>query len=129
VGTASDLAAYFMLPLSAAKRRLAELVEEGQLVPVMVEGWAETAFTPPAIRVTTPKRRAAVLLSPFDSLVWGRERTRRLFGFDYRLEVYVPPPQRMHGYYVLPVLVGDRLVARLDMKADRKASALRVQAA
>src|SRR4029077_7095821 len=74
-------------------------------------------------------RAHATLLSPFDSLIWGRERTTRLFGFDFRIEVYVPEPQRRYGYYVLPLLLGDELVARFDVKADRKASILRVQGA
>jgi len=129
VGTLADLADYFRIPLRAAAARVAELVEAGVLRRVGVEGWREAAYCPRAVRVRRPERAHATLLSPFDSLIWERRRTRRLFGFDYRIEVYTPEPRRRYGYYVLPLLLGDALVARLDLRAERRASRLRVEGA
>jgi uncharacterized protein YcaQ len=129
VGTAGDLAGYHLLEPAVGQARVAELVEAGRLTPVQVEGWRQPAYLDAAARPVKPARTHATLLSPFDSLIWDRRRTSRVFGFDYRIEVYVPQPQRRYGYYVLPLLVGDRLVARFDLKADRKASALRVAGA
>lgn len=129
VGTAGDLADYFRLRVPAARPRIAELVEGGDLVSVAVEGWTEPGYAIPGFRVRRPARSEATLLSPFDSLVWERSRTQRIFGFDYRIEIYVPEAERRFGYFVLPVLLGDRLVARLDLKADRAAGVLRVRAA
>jgi uncharacterized protein YcaQ len=129
VGTLRDLADYYMIPLRWARPRVDELVEDGQLVRLAVEGWDEPAYAPADVRPRRPTAAHATLLSPFDSLIWTRDRVRRLYDFDYRIEVYVPGPKRVHGYYVLPVLVGDALVGRLDLKADRKASVLRVAAA
>jgi uncharacterized protein YcaQ len=124
VGTAADLADYYRLRPADARAALAEAVGSGLLQEVAVQGWARPAYLLPGTRVPRRVAHPAALLSPFDSLVWSRERTERLFGFRYRLEVYVPAPKRVHGYYVMPVLADGRLVARLDPKHDRQAGAL-----
>lgn len=130
VATVRDLADYYRLPVRVTATRVAELVEEGSLDPVVVEGWRDTAYIRPGTRVARPTRDHATVLSPFDSLVWDRARTSRVFGFDYRIEVYTPEPDRRYGYFVMPLLLGDELVGRLDLKADRRAGgALRVPAA
>jgi hypothetical protein len=126
VGTQSDLADYYRL--KHVRPRIAELVEDGRLEQVEVRGWSQPAYSVP--EVVVPRRMAGrALLAPFDPLIWRRERSERLFGFHYRIGIYTPAAKRVHGYYVLPFLLGDALVARVDLKADRAAGTLRVQSA
>jgi uncharacterized protein YcaQ len=124
VGTAADLADYYRLRPADARAALAEALAAGLLREVAVAGWAKPAYLPPGTGVPRRVAHPPVLLSPFDSLIWSRERTERLFGFTYRLEVYVPAGKRVHGYYTLPLLLDGRLVARVDPKYERQTGVL-----
>jgi len=125
VGAAGDLIDYYRLPVREGRARLRELVEAGTLETAEVEGWTEPAYLHPEARLPRSVDTLTVL-SPFDPVVWNRDRAARLWGFDYRIEIYVPAAKRVYGYYVLPVLHGEQLVARLDIKTDRAGGALRV---
>lgn len=133
VGTIGDIADYHRLRIAPTTRALHELVEAGAVEQVAVEGWERGGRALPAFRVPgtrIPRRvEATALLSPFDPVVWNRDRALRMFGFHYRIEIYTPAPKRVYGYYSLPVLVDDALPGRVDLKSDRQAGVLRVQSA
>jgi hypothetical protein len=128
VGTVKDLADYYRLNVPIARKVAAGLEREGALERVEIDGWRGPVFLDPGAR--TPRRvEGSALLSPFDPIVWERDRAERLFGFRYRIEIYVPEPQRAHGYYVLPYLFDGDLIARVDLKAHRNAGLLEVRSA
>jgi len=128
VATVADLADFFRMRVDETRSAADDLVAAGILEPVAVDGWRAPAY----LHAETPRPRrldGAALLCPFDPLIWFRPRTERLFDFHYRIEIYTPAHKRVHGYYVMPLLVGDALVGRFDLKADRQAGVLLVQAA
>jgi uncharacterized protein YcaQ len=128
VATVADLASYFQMKSAQVRGALRDLVAEGSVAEVRVEGWKSPAYLAAGVRA--PRRiDVRALLGPFDSLTWSRERTRRLFAFEFSFEIYVPEPKRRYGYYVLPFLLGERLVARVDLKADRQRGVLVVAGA
>jgi len=125
IGTEADIRDYFRLSAVEAKAALDSLLEDKRIEKVSVEGWKQPAYRAPGTK--TPRQIShSTFLTPFDPLVWNRKRLQRLFDFNYRIEIYVPEPKRQYGYYVLPFLQGDRLVARLDMKSDRDKGNLQV---
>ncbi|MFT2815688.1 winged helix-turn-helix domain-containing protein [Leifsonia sp. A12D58] len=133
IGTVTDFADYFRLKTAPARAAIADLEESGELIPVAVPGWGRNGQPGEAwlhAEARLPRRiDVAAVLSPFDPVVWERARAKRLFDFHYRIEIYTPAPKRVFGYYVLPVLIGDTIVGRVDLKNDRQAGVLRVQAA
>ncbi len=128
IGSERCIRDYYRIGPADAKRAIAELAEAGDLIPVTVEGWRGPVWL---VKDAAIPRRATgrALLAPFDPLIWQRERVEALFGARIRLEIYTPAHKREHGYYVLPFLLGGRIAARLDLKADRASKTLRVQAA
>jgi uncharacterized protein len=141
VGTAKDIAQYFHVdawwdrssvdgrrPPAKTHLLFDELVEDGRLERVRVEAWKQSAFVTPGVRIPRSVD-ARALVSPFDPILWERTWTSAVFGFEYQIEIYVPAPKRIYGYYVLPFVMGDRFAARVDLKADRKTSTLVVHAA
>jgi uncharacterized protein YcaQ len=127
VATVSDLADYYRIGVPTTKQLVGDLVDAGRLVPVRVDGWNQAAYLHAEARRPRRVERSA-LLSPFDSLVWERRRTERLFDFRYRIEIYTPAPKRIYGYYVCPFLFDETIAARVDMKTDRAGRTLRVPA-
>ena len=129
IGTQADLADYYRIKMPKARPIFKDMVVSGELDEVRVEGWDEPAYVLPGTDVPPGQIGARSLVSPFDSLIWFRDRTHRMFGMHYRIEIYVPEKKRQFGYYVFPFLMDEELVARVDLKADRHKSRLLVQSA
>ncbi|MEN9740404.1 MAG: hypothetical protein RLZ72_670 [Actinomycetota bacterium] len=134
VGTLTDIADYYRFKTAPAKIALDQLVEEGEVVEVRVDGWTKNGKPVPGFMLpdaVVPARapKVTALLSPFDPVTWFRDRASRMFNFDYKIEIYTPAPKRVFGYYSLPILMNDALVGRIDLKADRKAKNLIVKSA
>lgn len=127
IGTQKDLADYFRMWPSKVTHLLHELVEEGKLLKLDVDGWQADAYTTPSVNLAPSPHRGTTVLSPFDPVCWNRDRTSRIFGFDYKIEIYVPEPKRIFGYYSLPLLHNGNLIARLDLKSNRQEKTLMVQ--
>jgi uncharacterized protein YcaQ len=127
VGTKKDLADYFRLKSKDLATLFDELVEEGRLNHVSVDGWKELAYVSPQANLNPKSHEGTTVLSPFDPVCWNRDRTSRLFGFDYKIEIYVPAEKRKFGYYSLPVLHNGQLIARLDLKSNRQENTLQVK--
>ncbi len=133
IGTSGDIADYYRLTSAQTRAALQELEDSGEVERVQVAGWGRSGRPLPAwlaAGARAPRKvRASALLSPFDPMVWERARALRMFGLDYRIEIYTPAARRVYGYYVLPVLQDDRIVARVDLKSDRRSGVLLVQSA
>ncbi|MFO0990817.1 MAG: crosslink repair DNA glycosylase YcaQ family protein [Hyphomicrobiales bacterium] len=128
IATKADIADYFRLLIAQVSPAIADMVADGSLSQVKVEGWDQPAYLHKDALIPR-KANAQALVTPFDPIVWDRDRTERLFDFHYRIEIYTPKPKRIYGYYVLPFVLGDRIAARICLKADRQASILRANAA
>lgn len=127
VATQKDLADYFRMRSSTVSHLVQELVEDGKLMKLEVEEWKTTGYATPELNLSPPTHQGTTVLSPFDPVCWNRERTSRVFGFDYKIEIYVPEPKRIFGYYSLPLLHNGELIARLDLKSNRQQKTLQVQ--
>lgn len=129
VADQKDLSDYFRLRSTGLTHLLHELVEEGKLVPAAIPGWKSQGYLLPNTNLSPGSHKGTTILSPFDPVCWNRDRTSRIFGFDYKIEIYVPEPKRVFGYYSLPLLHNGELIARLDLKSNRKANTLQVKSA
>ena len=129
VADQKDLSDYFRLRSTGLTHLLHELVEEGMLVTAAIPGWKSQGYLLPNTNLSPGSHKGTTILSPFDPVCWNRDRTSRIFGFDYKIEIYVPEPKRVFGYYSLPLLHNGELIARLDLKSNRKANTLQVKSA
>jgi uncharacterized protein YcaQ len=127
IGSQRDLADYFRIPATKVTHLLDELVEEKVLQRLGVDGWNVGGYALANLNLTPEQHKGTTVVSPFDPVCWNRDRTSRIFGFDYKIEIYVPEPKRTYGYYSLPVLHNGNLIARLDLKNNRQEQTLQVQ--